>query len=324
MNDIHSMIDEYVVGAVTPAEAHEFETHLPECASCTTELSELRHITARLSEVVAADPPPSLRADILAMIAATPQEPPLFVAGEPELTTAVSGVEKETGQPSTVAVPPSALPPTALPPTAVPPSAAGNAASGRHLAAVPTSTGQRVTPARHEQQPRRWSALLAAAAVVGAIGFGGWALQSRDAANDLSAQNERILEQNREFTDENEQILQQNQEFTDLLSAEDVRAVPGEFADGGTGAVVMSRSEGKALLVAANLPNPPADRVYQAWTIKGDPISAGVFSDAASGSVIDLPQAVFDAQSVAVTVEPAGGSERPTSDAVFSVTLPQT
>jgi len=292
MNDIHSLSDAYVVGAVTPAEAHEFEAHLLDCASCTAELAELRHITARLSEAVATDAPPSLRANILAMIAATPQEQPLRANLRAESTTPASGATNEV-EPSSV----------------VPPSAAETDVSGRHLAAVPPSTEQRVPPTRREGPQRRWSALLVAAAVVAAIGFGGWALQSRDAASDLTAQNE--------------QIHQQNQEFTELLSAGDVRAVSGEFSEGGTGSVVMSRSEGTALLVAADLPDLPADKVYEAWTIKGSPVPAGLFSDADSGSVIELPQAVFDAQSVAVTVEPAGGSDRPTSDAIFSVTIPQ-
>lgn len=188
----------------------------------------------------------------------------------------------------------------------------GATTDGRHLAAVPTSTEiwvQAATPVRGDQPSRRWSTLLVAAAVLAAIGFGGWALQSREQANDLTAQNE--------------QVVQQNQEFTELLSAEDVWAVSGRFTEGGAGSVVMSRSEGRALLVASDLPDLPADKVYQAWTIKGDPVSAGIFSEADSGSVLELPDAAFDAQSVAVTIEPAGGSDQPTSEPVFTVALPQ-
>lgn len=267
MSDIHSWIDAYVVWAVTPEEAHQFEAHLPNCAACSAELAELRSVTARLSQVVATEPPPSLRDGILAAISATPQE-------------------SATAQ--------------------------GATTDGRHLAAVPASTEVRVqeaTPERPDQPSRRWSSLLIAAAVLAAIGLGGWALQSRDRANDLTLANE--------------QVVRQNQEFTELLSAEDVRAVSGRFTEGGSGAVVMSRSKGKAILVASDLPDLPADKVYEAWTIKGDPVPAGLFSAADSSSVLELPDAAFDAKSVAVTIEPAGGSDRPTSEPVFTVSVPQ-
>lgn len=280
MNDIHSLREAYVVGAVHPDEAQEFEAHLAGCAMCVAQVAELRDLTARLSEAVATDPPPALRGTILSAIAATPQEQALSTsASSPTVHEPLSPHTPETEQTGT---------------------------SGRHLSAVPPAAG---TPIRRDEPPRRWSTLLVAAAVLAAIGFGGWAVQSREQARDLSAQNE--------------QVLQQNKEFTELLSAQDVRAVAGRFTDGGTGSVVLSRSEGKAILIASDLPDLPADKTYEAWTIKGDPQPAGVFSDTESGAILELPDEVFDAQSVAVTIEPAGGSPKPTSDAVFTVSLPQ-
>ncbi|MFY9913538.1 MAG: anti-sigma factor, partial [Nocardioidaceae bacterium] len=150
------------------------------------------------------------------------------------------------------------------------------------------------------------TSLLAAAAIVTAIGFGGWALQSRQDAQVAT----RTASQ-----------------LTQLLSADDVQTVPGvsQKADH-TGAIVMSRSEGKAFFVAAELPSLPNDQVYEAWTIKGstDPVPAGTFRPNASSQVITaLPAGAFQADSVAITVEPKGGTDQPTSDAVVTFVMPQ-
>ena len=74
MNDIHSNAEAYVVGALEPTEVAEFEQHLTECADCREEVAAMREITAQLSQSVATDPPPALRASILDQIASTPQD----------------------------------------------------------------------------------------------------------------------------------------------------------------------------------------------------------------------------------------------------------
>ena len=305
MSDIHTLCEAYVLGAVTPAEAEEFEQHLTNCATCSAEVAELRDVTARLSEAVATHPPPALRSTILAAIAATPQE-------------RASASTAETSPRRLAAV----LEPTPDARADAPVTASSPERETPRL----TQVGTEASPRRRDQTPRRWTALLVAATVLTAVGFGGWALQSRQQASELRAQNEQVVQQSRqqasELSAQNEQVAQQNQQFTELLSAEDVRAVSSRFTSGGTGAVLMSRSRGEALLIASDLPDLPTDKVYQAWTIETDPVPAGTFSDT-DGPVLELPEAAFDAQSVAVTIEPAGGSDRPTSDAVFTVSLPQ-
>ena len=57
----------------------------------------------------------------------------------------------------------------------------------------------------------------------------------------------------------------------------------------------------------------PQDRVYQLWRIEnGQPVSAGVFDG--QGIVIPRVQA---GQTVAVSVEPAGGSDQPTTTPIL-------
>jgi anti-sigma-K factor RskA len=70
------------------------------------------------------------------------------------------------------------------------------------------------------------------------------------------------------------------------------------------------------LLVAADLPPPPADKVYELWAIAGGkPVPAGVFTVDAEGkgSLAVAPLAGVAAVDVfAVTLEPAGGVQSPT------------
>ena len=59
-----------------------------------------------------------------------------------------------------------------------------------------------------------------------------------------------------------------------------------------------------------NLAAPPAGKTYEAWVIAGGaPQPAGVFS---SGHVVLLTRPVGRGAKVALTVEPAGGSQQPT------------
>jgi anti-sigma-K factor RskA len=70
------------------------------------------------------------------------------------------------------------------------------------------------------------------------------------------------------------------------------------------------------LLVAAGLPEAPADRTYQLWVIAGEnpPVSAGVFGVDARGTGslrVPPPSGVGKVDAFAVTLEPAGGRPAP-------------
>lgn len=81
-DDLHSLSGAYVVDALTEQERHDFEAHLDGCATCREEVDSLREVTLLLAETVAVEPPSSLRADILARVRETPQEPPLMAQGD--------------------------------------------------------------------------------------------------------------------------------------------------------------------------------------------------------------------------------------------------
>lgn len=282
--DLHALAYAYAIGALTDAEAQEFEQHLAECSSCTSGVFEAREVAAALSSLVPAEPPARLRATVLAEIAQTPQQ------ALPSMPTAPSFTVVKQSSP--------------------------DGRPGRHLGSVAEEQPREVAPVTRLRQ-RRWTAtLLAAASVLAAVGFGGWAYEAS-----------REDDTNQVATDPAQQLAQeQRDELTDLLAADDVRTVSGRFPQtDNTGTVVVSEKRQQAMFVASGLPALPDDEVYEAWTIDGDATPAGTFTSDGTRAITTLsdPQQALSADAFAITIEPAGGSEQPTSDAIFTVVLPQ-
>lgn len=92
----------------------------------------------------------------------------------------------------------------------------------------------------------------------------------------------------------------------------------------GTLRVLAAPSTGLGLVVADGLPGVDADSVYQLWLVDADGTrtSAGLLRVDASGDADQVMRGEMDgAVALGVTVEPAGGSEQPTSDPVAVVEL---
>ena len=75
----------------------------------------------------------------------------------------------------------------------------------------------------------------------------------------------------------------------------------------------MSLSANKALLLSDDLPAAPSGKTYQAWTIGEKIRSAGLIHPEDGKASLEF-SGIEEARQVGVTVEPAGGSKRPTSD----------
>ena len=86
------------------------------------------------------------------------------------------------------------------------------------------------------------------------------------------------------------------------------------------GAVVRNGGNGKLVLV--NLPNTGKGRTYEAWLIGANnvPVPAGTFAGG-KALVVPLRGNAGKATTVAITVEPAGGSNKPTSPPIASASL---
>jgi len=96
---------------------------------------------------------------------------------------------------------------------------------------------------------------------------------------------------------------------------------PQTIALGGAGTEQGARAElvtlkgDRAVLVAENMPPAPEGKTYQIWVIKGDtPKPSGLFEPRGDSVAVVVENPVEGAEAVAVTIEPEGGSKKPTTD----------
>lgn len=112
----------------------------------------------------------------------------------------------------------------------------------------------------------------------------------------------------------------QASEIAHVLAAPDARATSDRDAEGHAIGVIASAEEGSAIVTLSGFENLPKERVHQLWLMRPDvqPRSLGLFDG-------DTPLVTSgldtDATSLAVTVEPDGGSPQPTSQPVVQLAL---
>ncbi|MFJ6542631.1 anti-sigma factor domain-containing protein [Streptomyces sp. NPDC091385] len=107
-----------------------------------------------------------------------------------------------------------------------------------------------------------------------------------------------------------------------VLAAPDAKSATVRVA-GGTGTVVVSAERDRAVFMASGMPAPPDGKVYQLWFDDGGAMrSAGLMDPALRSQTVLMRGPVAGASGVGVTVEPAGGSPRPTSAPVTLLSLP--
>jgi anti-sigma-K factor RskA len=96
----------------------------------------------------------------------------------------------------------------------------------------------------------------------------------------------------------------------------------GSWADQGANAKVVSIQENQVILVARNMPSVPEDQTCQIWVISDDvPKPSGLFQPDRNITAAPITNSITNADVIAVTVEPAGGSKKPTSDPVLLANL---
>jgi len=72
-------------------------------------------------------------------------------------------------------------------------------------------------------------------------------------------------------------------------------------------------------LLIGNIPQTPSDKQYQLWAlINNEPLNLGVFDIKKEGLLVQMKN-VQNAEAFAITIEPHGGSNTPTMDALFAV-----
>jgi anti-sigma factor RsiW len=105
----------------------------------------------------------------------------------------------------------------------------------------------------------------------------------------------------------------QAEAIAEIVRAGDARVVNQGDPSTGTMTAVSSKSADRMLLLSDDLSAPPEGKTYQAWTIGEQIKSAGLIEPADGKASLDV-RGIAAAQQVGVTVEPAGGSQQPTSD----------
>lgn len=128
--------------------------------------------------------------------------------------------------------------------------------------------------------------------------------------NELSAERDELAENSERF----ERILA-------ILSGPETKAVSLDAPDSPTMHAYWNEQHG-LMLAGDNLPTSAPGRTLQLWIIpkQGNPISVDVFDPTPGGRALLLSQPTFplqDANLLAITDEPAGGSPQPTTTPIW-------
>jgi anti-sigma factor RsiW len=140
----------------------------------------------------------------------------------------------------------------------------------------------------------RLTAIAAAAAVVAAIGLGLWATSL---SSSLDAERNALADSARAAA---------------ILADEQSRRLSlGEYGQ------VVRAPDGDAVMIVRDLEEAPSGKTYEAWVIgRGGPVKAGLF-EGGDQEIVLLDEPLGTGAIVAVTLEPEGGSEQPTTDVLF-------
>jgi len=284
MNDnVHSLIGPYAVDALDAQDRALVERHLLVCTECREDLAAYSDVTAALADAEATAPPASLRARVLEEVARTPQLTPATDAAstDPIAVAQRFGADGAGGASQAVA------------------GAGGD--SGAEATAGGAGASDELA-ARRRSGPRRWLPAIAGAAATVAIGVAiavGVTGDRDDATSELALEKDVMM----------------------VTSAPDAHAMD---LDLGNGHLVMSeRMDGLAVMGAA-APMPKDGMEYQVWLIMDDgkAMPGPTFMPHDDGEYMAMVHTDFvDVAGVAITEEPMGGSEQPTSTPMHTIDL---
>jgi len=150
-----------------------------------------------------------------------------------------------------------------------------------------------VAVVRHVPRRRRWLAAAAAAVIVVGGGIVG--------VNALTGDDDPALDA----------------QVAEVFEADDARTATVSTENGGKLTVGVAPGNGEMAVDARELPELDDEHAYQLWTLQdGQATSAGVLPPDATGAAMPLPEGQTQ---VALTIEPAAGSEQPTTEPIVTV-----
>ena len=107
------------------------------------------------------------------------------------------------------------------------------------------------------------------------------------------------------------------QSAVQVFEAQDAHTATVETTEGGELKVAVSASRKEMAVDTRELPPLDENHVYQLWSVYGDEmVSAAILTDPEVGAAMGMPD---EKTQVALTIEPAGGSEQPTTDPIVMV-----
>lgn len=175
-------------------------------------------------------------------------------------------------------------------------------------------TSETIYPALEEETPVRRMGVwkwIAAASLILLAGSVYWAFTTNKKYQDLQAKNKDLQEQIQQSTAQLNETMGDMDKLkhpmkTAALKSEDDRAYAIVYWD------TVSASKDVYLMIN-NLPQAPTDKQYQLWALlNGQPIDLGMI-EIKQKRLLYRMKNVQNAQAFAITLEPKGGSEKPTS-----------
>ena len=281
--ELHLLSGAYALNALEGEEKNRFEAFLLTSEELRAEVDSLSDTAVSIGLATEpVSPPADLKTRLMAQIAVTPQLVPLPVA-RPTLT-AVSAVSPEAN--------------TTQPSSPHPSSTQGGAAEDIRTASL--GEPSRATARAAARWYTRPIVILVAAAAAVTLFVGGNILG-------LSAADES---------------QQQAAAVSAIVSAKDSQQAKAAVAGGGSATFVWSVVLGQSAVVIDKLPKLAGDKTYELWYIdKGSHATpAGTFSAASSGTTVSvLTGAMSAGDTFGITVEPNGGSQKPTTAPIVAV-----
>jgi anti-sigma-K factor RskA len=279
------MLAAQALGALDRAEARQLEEHLLTCAECRAEAAEWNDTAALLAYASPPiQPPAELRSRILGSARAEGAQ------GRARQTVKADSpvVEGKTAQPD-----------------------------GDESNVVPFARPER----------RAWSTASTLAALAASLAFVALIISLVMLWNRYNAAQQEIAQLSTRLSEAQSEAarerasLAREREVMELITARDaqVATLAGtEMAKNARAKFVFDRNSGRAMLMAYDLPPAPEGKAYQLWFIEEGkaPMPGRVFTTDASGHAETgelIPAEGRNAKVFAVTLEPASGTNAPTS-----------
>ena len=279
------MLAAQALGALDAAEARELEGHLLTCAECRAEAEEWNDTAAALAYTAPAiEPPAELRSRILASARA-------------------EGAQERARQPVKAAS------------TVV--EGKGAQSSREEAKVVPF-----VRPER-----RAWSTASTIAALAASLAFVALIISLVMLWNRYNETRQEVAQLSTRLSEAQAEVVRERASFErerevlELITARDaqVATLAGtDMAKSARAKFVFDRNSGRAMLMTYDLPPAPEGKAYQLWFIEEGkaPMPGRVFITDATGRAEmreQVPVEGRNAKVFAVTLEPAGGTNAPTS-----------